>query len=80
MRLQASLGERLQSDEGIDFNAYRAFKNDVRETTEPYRFVDGELIETFLDIGDDEQAAICHRLGPSVEDVRSLVEKLKGLH
>jgi DNA damage-binding protein 1 len=46
----------------------------------PYRFVDGELIERFLDLADHVQEEICRGLGPSVEDLRNLVEELKRLH
>jgi DNA damage-binding protein 1 len=65
---------------GLDFDTYRSFKNAERETIEPFRFVDGELIERFLDIGEEVQFEICKGLGPSVEDVRNLVEELKRLH
>lgn len=47
---------------------------------EPFRFVDGELIERFLDVDEEVQKEICTGLGPSVEDVRNLVEELKRLH
>jgi DNA damage-binding protein 1 len=63
-----------------DFNTYRSFKNPERETAEPFRFVDGELIERFLDVGEEVQNEICRGLGPGVEDVRNLVEELKRLH
>jgi hypothetical protein len=39
--------------------------------------VDGELIERFLDVDEQTQEDICEGLGPSVEDVRNLVEELK---
>lgn len=42
--------------------------------------MDGELIERFLDVDEDVQEEICQRLGPSVEDIRNLVEGLKRLH
>lgn len=52
----------------------------MKEDSEPFRFVDGELIERFLDVGEDVQEEICRGLGPSVEDVRNVVEELKRLH
>ena len=55
MRLQASLAPLVQSLGNVPFNAYRAFKNQVREAEEPYRFVDGELIEAFLYLSSGEQ-------------------------
>jgi DNA damage-binding protein 1 len=64
----------------INFSTYRAFKSTTRETEEPFRFVDGELIERFLDVPEEVQGAICEGLGPGVEDVRNLVEELKRVH
>jgi len=64
----------------IDFATYRSFKSTTRETAEPFRFVDGELIERFLDVEEDVQVEICKGLGPGVEDVRNLVEELKRIH
>lgn len=37
---------------------FRAFKNQVREEAEPYRSVDGEQIERFLDLDEDVQQNI----------------------
>lgn len=51
-----------------------------REATEPFRFVDGELIERFLDVDESAQIEICKGLGPHIEDIRGLVEELKRLH
>lgn len=65
---------------GLDFNTYRSFKNEERETAEPFRFVDGELIERFLDVDEEVQKEICIGLGPSVDSVRDLIEELKRLH
>ena len=80
MRLQARMAQTIITLGGLDFNTYRSFKNAERETAEPFRFVDGELIERFLDMDDRVQEEICRGLGPSVEDVRNLVEELKRLH
>jgi DNA damage-binding protein 1 len=80
MRLQTRMAETIITLGRLDFNTYRSFKNTERETAEPFRFVDGELIERFLDVGEEVQKEICTGLGPSVEDVRNLVEELKRLH
>ncbi len=64
----------------LDFKAYRSFKNTERLSAEPFRFVDGELIERFLDQSEELQREICDGLGPSVEDLRNMVEELKRLH
>lgn len=80
MRLQTRMSELISTLGDIDFNLYRSFRSAVRETAEPFRFVDGELIERFLDVDEEMQGLICEGLGPSVEDVRNLVEELKRVH
>jgi DNA damage-binding protein 1 len=80
MRLQEKMSGIIRALGDIDFNTYRSFRNPRRETEEPYRFVDGELIERFLDVGEEVQEEICKGLGMSSEDVRSLVEELRRLH
>jgi DNA damage-binding protein 1 len=65
---------------GISFDGYRAFRNAEREAEKPFRFVDGELLERFLDVDEETQRVVCEGLGPSVEDMRNLVEELKRMH
>jgi hypothetical protein len=74
------MAELVQSPGHLPFDKYRAFKNVDREGDEPFRFVDGELVERFLDVSESLQEEICNGLGPSVEDIRNMVEELKRLH
>lgn len=86
MRLQANMGIMIRSPGDVPFNSYRAFKNSVREAEEPFRFVDGELIEQFLDCAKDTQEKMCKGLRTGageeleVEEVKLLVEGLRRLH
>lgn len=80
MRLQTRMADLVQSPGNIPFNVYRSFKTMNRETEEPFRFVDGELLERFLDVSESLQEEICTGLGPGVEDIRNMVEELKRLH
>jgi DNA damage-binding protein 1 len=64
----------------MEFARFRAFKNQVREEEEPMRFVDGELVERFLDVSDEMQRKAVEGLGVDVESVRGLVEGLRRLH
>lgn len=84
MRLQVAIAARVQSPGNVPFNTYRAFKNSVREAEEPFRFVDGELIEKFLDCSSTTQEGICKDLGlekaADVEDMRAMVEGLRRIH
>ena len=86
MRLQAALAPMVGSLGNVPFNTYRAFKNQVKEAEEPYRFVDGELIEGFLNLTEELQESVVGGLGEvgvaagGLEGVRELVESLRRLH
>ncbi|KAL8898929.1 MAG: hypothetical protein Q9192_001835 [Flavoplaca navasiana] len=82
MRLQQAIAARVQSPGNVPFNTYRAFKNAVRESDEPFRFVDGELIEKFLDCPSSLQESICEEVGvqTDVEEMRAMVEELRRIH
>jgi DNA damage-binding protein 1 len=51
----------------------------VREAEEPLRFVDGELVERFLDLSTEVQESVVEGLGVEVEEVREVVEGLRRL-
>jgi DNA damage-binding protein 1 len=80
LRFQNKLADVIKTAGGIDFRTYRAFRNAEREGEGPYRFVDGELLERFLDVDEATQEAVCQGLGPTVEDMRNLVEELRRMH
>jgi DNA damage-binding protein 1 len=58
---------------------FAKFKNQVREEDEPMRFVDGELIERFLDVGEEVQRRAIEGLGVELEEVKGVVEGLRRL-
>jgi DNA damage-binding protein 1 len=64
----------------VPFNKYRAFKNSVKESDEPERFVDGDLIERFLDLSEQVQSKAVEGLGVDVETVKGMVEGLRRMH
>ncbi len=78
--LQTSIEQHVKTTGGISFNAWRSFRNQTREADAPFRFVDGEMVERFLDLDEPTQAELCKDLGPSVEDVRNLIEELRRMH
>ncbi|ROW05634.1 hypothetical protein VSDG_00102 [Cytospora chrysosperma] len=80
MRFQSRLADRIRTPGDIKFEKYRSFRNAEREGDGPFRFLDGELLERFLDLDEETQQEICQGLGPSVEDVRNMVEELKRMH
>lgn len=79
MRMQACMARYVQSPGGVEFMGYRAFKNQVREEKEPFRFVDGELIERFLECKVEVQQQIVDELGVGLEETRNMVEGLRRL-
>lgn len=84
IRLQARMAELVLSPGGIPFNKFRGFRSQVRDCGEegPTRFVDGELVETFLDLSAEAQEVVGRELGVAGggEEVRGLVEGLKRIH
>ncbi|KAI2636071.1 mono-functional DNA-alkylating methyl methanesulfonate N-term-domain-containing protein [Xylaria nigripes] len=80
MRFQNKLGDVVETTGNIDFSRYRSFRNQERESDGPFRFVDGELLERFLDCDEKQQEEICEGLGPNAEAMRTLVEELKRMH
>lgn len=80
LRFQAKVADVIKTAGGIEFRTFRAFRNAEREGDGPFRFLDGELLERFLDVDEATQAAICQGLGPTVEDMRNIVEELRRMH
>lgn len=80
LRFQSRLQSNVQALGHIDFQTFRAFRNEERFAEEPFRFLDGELLERFLDMNEETQKTVCEGLGPDVETMRGIVEELKRLH
>ncbi|KMQ81841.1 dna damage-binding protein 1 [Lasius niger] len=80
MTLQARLQDYIHAPGNISFGLWRAFRSQTREGDGPYRFVDGEMVERFLDLDEDKQELVCEGLGPSVEDMRNMMEELRRMH
>ena len=86
MRLQSAMADKVVVLGHGDFHTYRAYWTDIIKDQEPYRFVDGELIEQFLDLPSSVQARIVEELGEAaadkggIEGIRDLVEGLRRLH
>ncbi|KAF9885890.1 hypothetical protein FE257_012270 [Aspergillus nanangensis] len=81
MRLQATMAGKVESLGGMPFNEFRGFRSMVREAKEPYRFVDGELIERFLTCESSVQEDIVDSVGmKNVDEVKVMIEALRRLH
>lgn len=80
MTFQSRMEEYIHVPGNIEFKLWRSFRNDNRESEGPFRFIDGEMIERFLDMDEGKQELVCEGLGPSVEDMRNLIEELRRMH
>lgn len=80
MRFQTNLAAVIKPIGDIQFSEYRSFRNAEREGDGPYRFIDGEFIEKFLDMDEQAQQTVCEGLGPNVEAMRNMVEELRRMH
>lgn len=80
MTLQTKIAGIVKGLGNMNFLVYRGFRNSEREAAEPFRFIDGELLDYFLDFDEDVQKEVAAGLGPSVEDLRNMVEELRRMH
>ncbi|ETN41643.1 uncharacterized protein HMPREF1541_03579 [Cyphellophora europaea CBS 101466] len=92
LRLQRPLVERVRAPGHMPWAAYRGFKTQVREAEEPFRFVDGEVLESGLLELDDgvleevlKEAGLWSAedeggFGVTVEEVRGWGEELRRLY
>ena len=87
MELQRAIAKYVLGLGDVPFMKYRAYKSAVREEDEPMRFVDGEVVELFLDVGEEVQKKVLEEMQVSmgnekamdVEGVRTIVERLRRL-
>lgn len=82
MRMQANMAQMVKSPGHVGFNKFRGFRSAVRDMGEegPVRFVDGELVEAFLDLDEAVQEKVVEGLNIGVEEVRGMVEALRRIH
>jgi DNA damage-binding protein 1 len=89
LRLQTSLASQVQAPGFMPWAKFRAWKTEVRDTAdEPFRFVDGEMVEQgLLKLSDRHletalrQAGLMEGASPvTVQEVRSWGEELRRLY
>ncbi|KAG0365622.1 DNA damage-binding protein 1a [Gamsiella multidivaricata] len=84
-RLESNMSKVIKGVGGLDHASWRQFRSDAR-TLPSTNFVDGDLIELFLDLSQDEINDVLE--GPEdgepikvpVEEITKLVEELSRLH
>ncbi|KMZ57778.1 DNA damage-binding protein 1 [Zostera marina] len=78
-KLQNNLRKIIKGVGGLNHEQWRAFNNE-KNIVDANNFLDGDLIESFLDIGRSRMEEISNSMGVSVEDLSKRVEELTRLH
>ncbi|KAK6335397.1 hypothetical protein TWF696_002176 [Orbilia brochopaga] len=85
IQCQANMAKWLKGWGEISFNKYRAFNSKGRIPDEPFRFVDGDLVEKFLDLDEKMMETIVNPadgvgVDCTVDEMKNIIEALKRLH
>ncbi|XP_022727310.1 DNA damage-binding protein 1a isoform X2 [Durio zibethinus] len=78
-KLQSNLRKVIKGVGGLSHEQWRSFNNEKR-TAEAKNFLDGDLIESFLDLSRGKMGEISKAMGVSVEELSKRVEELTRLH
>ncbi|XVF45973.1 hypothetical protein PTKIN_Ptkin02bG0250700 [Pterospermum kingtungense] len=78
-KLQSNLRKVIKGVGGLSHEQWRSFNNEKR-TAEAKNFLDGDLIESFLDLSRGKMEEISKAMGVSVEELSKRVEELTRLH
>ena len=79
-KLQKKMAEVVKGVGGFDHSTWRAFKNE-KKMMEAKNFVDGDLIESFLDLGRQQMEQVVGGMDISVEEMCRRVETIaRALH
>ncbi|XP_076949712.1 DNA damage-binding protein 1-like [Bidens hawaiensis] len=78
-KLQTSLRKVIKGVGGLSHEQWRSFYNE-KKTAESRSFLDGDLIESFLDLGRNRMEEISKSMNVSVEELMKRVEELTRLH
>ncbi|GMI74364.1 damaged DNA binding protein 1A [Hibiscus trionum] len=78
-KLQSNLRKVIKGVGGLSHEQWRSFNNEKR-TSEAKNFLDGDLIESFLDLSRGKMEEVSKAVGVSVEELSKKVEELTRLH
>ena len=78
-KLQSKLTKVIHGVGGFEHKDWRSFHNGLA-TLEAKGFIDGDLIEAFLDLKKDKAAEVAKALGVSLSDLTKHVEDLARMH
>jgi len=75
-KLQNALSQVIKGVGGLRHDNWRSFSSE-RKTVEAKNFIDGDLIESFLDLKREKMEEVCKLLGDAtIEDVSKAIETL----
>lgn len=78
-RLQTTLRKVIKGVGGLSHEQWRSFYNE-KKTVESKNFLDGDLIESFLDLNRNRMEEVSKVMNVSVEELMKRVEELTRLH
>jgi DNA damage-binding protein 1 len=78
--LQAAISESIDSVGGLSHVRWRAFRAGTIRKQGPERFVDGDLLESYLDMDPEAQAAVSKQMNMTIGEIERLIESLARLH
>ena len=78
-KLQSCLTKVIKGVGGFSHDQWRSFSTD-RKTQEARNFLDGDLIESFLDLKREKMEEVAKLAGSGVEEITKKVEDLTRLH
>ncbi|KAG0461871.1 hypothetical protein HPP92_020347 [Vanilla planifolia] len=78
-KLQSNLVKVIKGVGGLSHEQWRSFNNE-KKTVDARNFLDGDLIESFLDLSRGRMEEISSTMGVSVEELCKKVEELTRLH
>ncbi|ENN77681.1 hypothetical protein YQE_05832, partial [Dendroctonus ponderosae] len=78
--LQSKLSSTIKSVGRISHQFWRAFNTDIKTETSSEGFIDGDLIESFLDLPPEKMKEVATNLGVTSEHLIKTVEDLTRIH
>lgn len=78
-KLQSNLVKVIKGVGGLSHEQWRSFSNE-KKTSEAKNFLDGDLIESYLDLSRNRMEEIAKAMDVSVEELSKRVEELTRLH
>jgi len=77
--VQSSLARVIKGVGGLSHSEWRAFVND-RKSVDCHGFIDGDLLEGFLELSQAKMAEVVKGIDITVEKLSRMVEELSRLH